>query len=234
LEQQDFSSLARKNMDGIHDLGGLHGFGAVRIKEEDYVFARDWQRRSFALAQALASTTPFCADLHRQEIERLDATDYLAMDYFDKWAAATSSLLLKAGLVNEVELQTGLKLFDVDLQKHQCVSAETLVKAMKQGVKLDFPHDKKQAKFLKGQSVRVLNMCQKGHTRAPRYLRGAVGTIIENAGVFQFADAVATGRGQDPQHCYNVAFAASALWAADAELNHTIYADLWESYLEAA
>jgi nitrile hydratase beta subunit len=219
-------------MDGMHDLGGMHCFGPVQIEKEDYVFQADWQRKSFALAQALAGVTPYCADLHRQEIERIRPTDYLAMDYFDKWTMATSSLLEKAGLVNQQELRTGRKQFDV--KDRQAVTPDALVAAMKIGVYLQFPDDPQPAKFKVGQMVRVLNTCKKGHTRVPRYLRGALGTIAEDAGVFQFADAVAAGQGPDQQHCYRVSFSAKLLWGEDAEADDTVNADLWESYLETA
>lgn len=219
-------------MDGIHDLGGMHGFGPVKIEKEDYIFRTDWQRKAFGLTQAVAGVTPnFSADVHRQEIERIRPADYLAMDYFDKWTTATGVLLENAGLVNRRELQTGKKEFDVDRTP---ISAEVLVGAMKAGAQLDFPNDPQPAKFKVGQTVRVVNTCKKGHTRVPRYLRRALGTILEDTGVFQFADSIAAGQGRAPQHCYRVAFSAKSLWGEDAEANDTINADLWESYLEAA
>jgi nitrile hydratase subunit beta len=220
-------------MDGIHDLGGMHGFGPVSIEQEDYVFKYDWQRRAFGLTQALASTVPYCADMHRHKIERLSAIDYLRKDYFEKWAIATSELLKDAGLVSEEELRSGKKEFDVDLARHAPVDAVELVAAMRGGSELQFPAETSTARFSIGEMIRASNNCPPGHTRVPRYVRGKVGTIVGDNGVFQFADTIAAGEGPHPQHCYTIAFSTKALWGANAERPaDRVYVDLAEAYVE--
>lgn len=220
-------------MDGIHDIGGMHGFGPVPLQDENYVFKHDWQRRSFALAQALAGPTPYCADMHRFKIEQLPPADYLRMDYFEKWAIATSKLLVDAGLVDDEELKSGDRKFEVDLIKHPPVEADALIAALKQGVKMDFPSSTAAAGFVVGETVRVSANAPSGHTRVPRYVRGRLGTVTADLGVFQFADSMAIGKGPEPQHCYTVSFKASALWGSNAEnATDETYLDLAESYLE--
>lgn len=221
-------------MDGIHDLGGMHGFGPVPIAKEDYVFKAEWQRRAFALAEVLGGTVPYSADQHRQEIERMPAIDYLRLDYFEKWLVAAEALLMQAGLVNEEELRTGRKQFDVDLACHRKVTPEELIAAVKTGAHLRFSEDTQGARFAVGDRIRVGKDSSSGHTRMPRYLRGRVGVVVADQGVFQFADAVAAGRGPEPQHCYTVGFAARELWGRNAEARDMVYADLWEDYLEPA
>ena len=39
-------------MNGIHDLGGMQGFGPVEREENEPVFHADWERHIFALAQS--------------------------------------------------------------------------------------------------------------------------------------------------------------------------------------
>ena len=34
-------------MDGVHDLGGLDGFGPVEHEASEPLFAEDWERRAF-------------------------------------------------------------------------------------------------------------------------------------------------------------------------------------------
>ncbi len=221
-------------MDGIHDLGGMHGFGPVPIAQENYVFKADWQRRAFALAEALAGAVPYGADQHRQEIERMPAADYLRLDYFEKWLVASEALLMQAGLVSAEELRTGRKLFDVDLTRHRKVGAEELAAAVKAGAHLKFPDDTRKSRFALGAKVRVTMDSPAGHTRVPRYLRGRLGEVVSNQGVFQFADAVAAGKGPAPQHCYTVGFTAREVWGRNAESRDMIHADLWEDYLEPA
>jgi hypothetical protein len=36
-------------MDGVHDMGGMHGFGPVVVEGGDAVFHEDWEARVFAL-----------------------------------------------------------------------------------------------------------------------------------------------------------------------------------------
>lgn len=221
-------------MDGMHDLGGMHGFGPVPIEQQNYVFRYDWQRRAFALVQALASPTPYCADQHRQEIERIQPLDYLRLDYFERWVIATEALIEQAGLVSRTELATGKQEFSVDLAKHRPVSSAELIAAMKAGVRLAYPPETKQPRFAAGQAAKVRLNCSEGHTRVPRYLRGHIGRVVADTGVFQFADAVAAGRGPSPERCYTLVFSARLLWGDATEVDDDIYADLWEPYLEPA
>jgi len=216
-------------MDGIHDMGGMHGFGPVD-RQNDYVFRADWQRRAFGVVEALAGVIPFTADEHRQAIERISADEYLRRDYFEKWVMALETLLLDAGLVNTDELASGQKEFDVESPNP--TSPRDLVDAYIQGAPLVFPLESKPPRFEAGQKVRVTSDSPSTHSRVPRYVRGRIGTIEQDVGVFQFADAVAAGKGQCPQHCYSVSFSPVHLWGKNAEANEMMLVDLWEAYLE--
>ena len=74
-------------MDGIHDLGGLAGFGAVERDEAS--FHADWERRVFALALAAPLAN---VDAFRHAIERIDPITYLTAGYFGRWLAALELL----------------------------------------------------------------------------------------------------------------------------------------------
>ena len=39
-------------MDGVHDLGGMHGFGPINPEPNEPVFHHDWERRVFGVAIA--------------------------------------------------------------------------------------------------------------------------------------------------------------------------------------
>ncbi|WNC11010.1 nitrile hydratase subunit beta [Pseudomonas coleopterorum] len=52
-------------MNGIHDLGGLHGFGPVLAEEDEPVFHHDWERRIFPLFAALFAGGHFNVDEFR-------------------------------------------------------------------------------------------------------------------------------------------------------------------------
>ncbi|MEX0285601.1 MAG: nitrile hydratase subunit beta [Paracoccaceae bacterium] len=220
-------------MDGIHDMGGMQGFGRIPINQ-DTVFDHNWQKRAFALAETLAWSVPFDADQHRRAIEQIAPVDYLRRDYFEKWAIAVQTLLLDAGLVDEEELRSGRVKFPIPQDEHPPVPAETLVQATRAGAQMTCPETGSVPAFAVDQAVRVRPHGAAGHTRVPRYVRGHIGRVVSNLGFFQFADAMAVGKGPAPQFCYTVEFEARTLWGEDAQADDTMFLDLWEPYLESA
>ena len=63
-------------------------------------------------------------------------------------------------------------------------------------------------RFRVGDRVRVRNHNPVTHTRLPGYLRGKLGIVEQDHGVFAFPDTHAHGLGEKPQHCYSVRFTA--------------------------
>lgn len=220
-------------MDGIHDLGGMHGFGPVPVSQ-DYVFKERWQARAFALTEALCMSAGINADQHRRELERIPPIDYLSMDYFEKWIASTEALLIEKGYLTREELESGRKAFDLNPEQRKVFSGKALISAMLQGAPLQYPDDSQSRQFAVGGKVRIRDEHFYHHTRVPRYVRGKVGTIIADVGVFQFADSVAQDKGPDPKRCYTVEFPAELLWGSEAEALETVCVDMWEPYLERA
>ena len=86
--------------------------------------------------------------------------------------------------------------------------------------------------FKVGELIRARNINPPGHTRLPRYVRGRLGEIASDHGVFQFADSLAHGGGKEPQHLYSVKFTAQELLGQVAKQQDSLYIDLWEDYLE--
>ena len=48
-------------MNGIHDLGGMHGMGPIGPEAEEPVFHEDWERRMFGMFFAAFARRPFNA-----------------------------------------------------------------------------------------------------------------------------------------------------------------------------
>ena len=59
-------------MNGAHDLGGMHGFGAIESEPNEPVFHADWERRVFALAMAMRATGEWTIDRGRLDAALLD------------------------------------------------------------------------------------------------------------------------------------------------------------------
>ena len=74
----------------------------------------------------------------------------------------------------------------------------------------------------------------KGHCRLPRYVRGKRGEIVEDHGVWIFADTNASGRDQKPQHLYTVIFTHEELWGADASPRDTVVMTLYDDHMDHA
>lgn len=91
-----------------------------------------------------------------------------------------------------------------------------------------------ESQFNRGDCVRAKVMHPRTHTRLPRYVRGRVGTIETDHGVFVTPDSMAHGLGPQPQHLYTVCFRAQELWGEAASAADTVRLDLWASYLERA
>ena len=84
-------------------------------------------------------------------------------------------------------------------------------------------------RFAPGDRVRTRATDPAGHTRLPRYARGAVGVVVEPAGRHPLADDRARGLTPEPQAVYHVRFAAGDLFG---EGDHSVTVELWEQYLE--
>jgi hypothetical protein len=86
-------------------------------------------------------------------------------------------------------------------------------------------------RFAPGDRVRTRAHDPAGHTRLPRYARGAVGVIVEPAGRHPLADDRAAGLRSEAQPVYHVRFAAADLFGGG---DHSVTVELWEDYLTPA
>jgi hypothetical protein len=86
-------------------------------------------------------------------------------------------------------------------------------------------------RFSPGDRVRTRALDPAGHTRLPRYARGAVGVIVEPAGRHPLADDRARGLRPEAQPVYHVRFAAADLFGGG---DHSVTVELWEDYLTPA
>ena len=85
-------------------------------------------------------------------------------------------------------------------------------------------------RFRSGERVLVSRPDSASHNRAPRYVRGHVGTVHATHGRHVLPDDV-VARVAEPrvEPVYAVTFGAETLWGAG---DHSVTVNLWESYLE--
>src|ERR671936_3185345 len=75
-------------VDGVHDLGGMEGFGAVEVAPAEPVFREAWEARTFAVSTAALGAGGFTAPMFRHAIERMEPGQYLTSSYYEHWLTA--------------------------------------------------------------------------------------------------------------------------------------------------
>jgi nitrile hydratase beta subunit len=217
-------------MNGVHDLGGMHGFGQVVREQDEPVFHSEWEKRVFAMTLT-AMGRVYSVDEFRRAIERMPPARYLAATYYEKWLHALESLLVEKGAITAEELLSGHAAASAPAKATGPLDGGGVESFDDSAVKLRF--DKRfKPRFKAGERVVARNLNPSHHTRLPRYARGKRGVIRYDQGVFVFPDTHAHGDGAKPQHVYTVAFEAKELWGADHNERAPVYLDCWEDYLE--
>lgn len=87
--------------------------------------------------------------------------------------------------------------------------------------------------FQVGDLVRAKVMHPKTYTRLPRYVRGKVGKVMKDHGVYVFPDTMGQRLSTKPQHVYSIRFTAQELWGPAAPSRDALYIDLFDDHLEA-
>ena len=72
-------------MNGVHDMGGMHGFGPIVREENEPLFHAAWEARVRAMVVVARSRGYFNIDAFRYGIERMDPAHYLRAPYFERW-----------------------------------------------------------------------------------------------------------------------------------------------------
>jgi nitrile hydratase subunit beta len=219
-------------VNGIHDMGGMHGMGPVQYEKNEPVFHANWEGRVFALVLATGAWGKWNIDASRHSREVIPPAEYLRMGYYEKWYAGLIGLLIKSSLVTRAEVESGVP--SVGSAKATPPLTADKIPAML-AKRINASRDVPVApRFQTGQRVRARNVHPVGHTRLPRYVRAKLGTIDRDHGVFVFPDTNAHFLGEKPQHVYSVRFVARELWGEQAAPRDSVYVDLWDDYLEPA
>ncbi len=217
-------------MNGIHDMGGMHGMGPIEHEKNEPVFHAAWEGRVYALTRAMGAWRGWKST--RYGIEILPPADYLRMSYYEKWFTRLADLVVKNGFVTRTEMESGRP--DQGSPKATPPLTAEMVPAMARTRAVMDRNVPVAPRFKTGQSVRARNIHPIGHTRLPRYARGKRGAIVRNYGAFVFPDTDVHSLGEKPQHVYSVRFAARELWGEQASPRDSVYVDMWEDYLERA
>ncbi|GID03304.1 nitrile hydratase subunit beta [Pseudomonas sp. 008] len=208
-------------MEGIHDMGGKKGYGAVVMKLNEPVFHQSWEALGYGLgAIGIDLLQVFNWDEVRHAIERIESKHYLTASYYERVLIGVASLFVEKGVVTQAELEqrSGGRFL---------LSNPVAVNAVE---KVPVPRSEC---FKVGDYVAVRDIHSSGHIRMPAYVRGKRGVVVHIAPSVSFPDASAHSLPRRLEPTYHVRFEVQELWA-DADENTAIIVDLWQSYLEQA
>ncbi len=220
-------------MDGVHDMGGRERFfGPLPpIDPDEPPFHEAWEGKAFALA--LLANRVAGTNLHafRHAIERVPEPEYLS-GYYERWLASAEILLLDSAILapGAVEARArNLRGEDVE----EPAVPEPHKPTMPSGGAGNLRTVDAAPAFAVGDRVRTATDVAATHTRLPGYARGKAGVVRALQPAQVFPDTAAHFAGENPQHVYQVEFAAQDLWGPDAEAA-LLTLDLYEHYLEKA
>lgn len=222
-------------MNGIHDMGGTHGYGPIEPRQNEEIFHAEWEKRVPGLSAATRVNDTINIDESRHGIERMSPAAYLTSTYYERHLYTIELNLLEKGVLTAEEIEQRIEQLQRDpgsMQRRDDPAQADRLLRYRRHVEQPPPPDPACARYVVGDHVRTRNVHPEGHTRLPRYARGKRGVIDRFHGVETLPDANAHRRGPSPEPLYSVRFDAVELWGASADGRGSVYIDLWESYLE--
>jgi nitrile hydratase subunit beta len=217
-------------VNGVHDMGGMHGFGKVVPEPDEPPFHAPWEGRVLAMQRAMRYTRAWNIDMSRDAQERLPAPIYLSSSYYQRWALGMEQNALEKGFIDADELAAG----------HALRPGKAVPRMTRGDIGGAFTRGSfsrptgTTPRFKPGDRVRTRNLNPRTHTRLPRYARGRLGTVEAIRGCHVFPDSVTTGVGEDPQWLYTVVFAGRELWGEQSDPTLRVSIEAFEPYLEGA
>ena len=202
-------------MNGVHDMGGMDGFGKVEAEQNEPPFHADVGRpRARHAARRWATPAPGTSTIRAMPRRRLPPRDLSRRLLLSALGAGMEKNLLERGFWPRTSSRPAIR----------CGRASRCARKLTKDV-VDagmtrnsfFRQQQGPARFKPGDRVRTVNINPLTHTRLPRYARDKVGMVELIHGCHAFPDSVASERGDDPQWLYTVVFDGREIWGPDAD-----------------
>ena len=212
-------------------MGGMHGFGPAVSPGAEKAYHERWEPRVFAIS-TLVGIEGLGPGSGRALREEMPPGEYLRASYYERWLWSTEQRLLRAGTIAEGAVDAWverLRAGETAPERGDEAQRDRALAAIREAEPLG---EAKETAFALGDRVRVKRMRPSGHTRCPRYVRGATGVVERVRGVDTFPD-IGPYQGP-PTPVYSVAFRSDDLFGASDDGTWTVRLDLYERYLEPA
>jgi nitrile hydratase len=207
-------------MEGVHDMGGMFGYGRMPSARDDLPFHASWEPIGYLSSSAAVMGGLFSADAIRYAIERIPAYDYVTMSYFERVLTAMASLYIEKGLITREELER-LAGGCFPVSQPDAGVSDT---ALRNG-----------RSYRVGDYVVVRHLPTTAHCRAPRYTWGKRGCVIGISPLAPFAGEAAQAAPAEAclEPTYQVRFEGRDVWP-QVDDGSSVVVDLFQSYLEPA
>jgi nitrile hydratase subunit beta len=228
-------------VNGIHDLGGKDGLGAVAPPPPgvEPVWKAEWEKHAHAMFPLGFRAGFFGLDEFRFAMEQMEPVEYLSSAYYEHWLHAVEHYGVRAGALDPDEIERRAQYYlenpEAPLPDHQDPGLVEFIDAVVAAGATAARDTGKAAKFSVGDRVTVIADAPRGHTRKASYIRGKTGVIELAHGEMIYPDAAGNGQGEAPEHVYTVLFTKEELWGSEAaEPNGSVTFDVWEPYIVPA
>ena len=225
-------------MNGIHDMGGMHGFGPVRREENEPVFHEPWEGRLFAMQMSGMVPLFPTGDAARYALELLGPAEYVSSPYYERWLARMERRLLELGILTREELDDRIRHYrrhpdaEVPRREDPAVAGQVMERMRN---RLPPPRGLGQASQVRGggggphqeRSPRGAPPAAALRARAPRNHRPAPRLSRPRR---RHGPGCPQPRGALQREIRR----GRALGGSRAEGRGSVYIDLWDSYLEPA
>jgi nitrile hydratase len=240
-----------------HALGGLENLGPVNL--ETRVFVQEWEKRIFGIHTVMMAESVHLADALpkypmatlptafketwtwaslRTGAESMQPFEYFKFRYYEKWLMGISQYFVDQEYITADELARMTAHYRVQPdaplpdRPNEAIKQQVVDYLLRGDSGLRPLPD--APRFPEGQTVIVADPPAADHTRLPGYLRNKKGAISEvYPGAYNYFCSTGPDGIGEPMPVYRVAFDAADIWGANlSEPNTTIYADLYEVYLQ--
>lgn len=220
-------------MNGVHDLGGMDGFGPVEPEPDEPTFHAAWEGRVMAINRAMGAAGAWNIDMARSAREQLPPAFLLAASYYQKWTRAMEIQVVTAGLVAPDELAAGHSAGPATKPLPRPALRPAGLGAVLTRGSFARPTGSTPL-FAPGERIRTKNINPETHTRLPRYARNHLGTIERVQGFHVYPDRSALGDHDAAEWLYTIVFDARELWGDEADPTLTVSIEAFEPYLDKA
>jgi len=212
-------------VDGIHDMGGMAGFGPVDVDAVESGH-EGWEARTQVVAL-------LSGGMSRAGIEEIPPDEYLNAAYAERWLMCAERRLVDNGVLAADDLASWSERLESapDTELPHRENPESLAGLEQLVMTTPLMREPPTPQFAVGERVRVQRMHPEEHNRCPRYVRGVVGEIERIPGADYRPGVPMSPEVLEP--VYTVRFDSVDLWGEQDEPAFDLFIDLWQSYLEA-